>query len=354
MSTGLSVAVVTSTTKLALGSSISSTRGIPPISWRRAARTPVAYAAVRPLLRIVRGLVLGLISLVVLAAMASFAFNLATSGEGKPVRTLWPGRFVEADGMLTAFRQWGTRGTPVVLIGGFLEPSFVWNDVGPLLARQHRVYALDLDGFGYSERRGPWTLTEWGNQVQSFMHTLDIRRPIVVGHSLGAAVAVETAHRGLASRIVLLDGDAQNSGGPPWFIQNVLAHTPFVTTGLRLATRWDWPVKRLLANAYGPRHPHLDHAVVRRWTKQLEAKGADHALQTLAGRKLPGVRRAVLRSLQVPATVVWGAQDSVDDPNAGRQTARDLRAPFVVIPDAGHLSMLSRPAAVARAVEDRP
>ena len=222
----------------------------------------------RLLLRIVRGLVLGLVSLLVLAAIASFAFNLATSGEGKPVRTLWPGRFVEADGVLTAFRQWGTHGTPVVLIGGFVEPSFVWNDVGPLLARQHRVYALDLDGFGYSERRGPWTLAEWGDQVQSFMHTLDIRRPIVVGHSLGAAVAVETARRGLASRIVLLDGDAQNSGGPPWFVRDVLAHTPFVTTGLRLATRWDWPVKLLLANAYGPsassprsrRRPPLDEA----------------------------------------------------------------------------------------------
>lgn len=54
------------------------------------------------------------------------------------------------------------------------------------------------------------------------------------------------------------------------------------------------------------------------------------------------------------ASVVWGAQDDVDERSAGRQTARDLHAPFVVIPNAGHLSMLSQPAAVARAVEDRP
>ena len=118
--------------------------------------------------------------------------------------------------MLTAYRSWGRRGSPIVLVGGFLEPSFVWEDVGPLLARAgHRVYALDLDGFGYSERRGPWTLGEWADQVQGFMRALGISRPVVVGHSLGAAVAVEVARRGVASRAVLVDGDALDSGGPP-------------------------------------------------------------------------------------------------------------------------------------------
>jgi alpha-beta hydrolase superfamily lysophospholipase len=126
----------------------------------------------RLLLRILTGLASLVVALVVVLLVASFSFNLATSGEGKAVRALWHGRFVEADGVLTAFREWGSHGTPIVLVGGFVEPSFVWEEVAPLLARSHRVYALDLDGFGYSERRGPWTLAEWGDQVQSFMRKL--------------------------------------------------------------------------------------------------------------------------------------------------------------------------------------
>ena len=305
----------------------------------------------RVLLKIVAGLALLLVSLLVVLTVASFAFNLSTSAEGKPVRSLWHGRFVEADGVLTAYREWGSHGSPVVLVGGFVEPSFVWNDVAPLLARSHRVYALDLDGFGYTERRGPWTLVEWGDQVQSFMRKLGIDRPVVVGHSLGAAVAVELARRGLTSRIVLLDGDALGSGGAPWFVRDFLGHTPFVTSALRLATRWDWPVKQVLANAYGPHHPPLDHSLVRLWTKQFEAAGAEHALERMAGRKLPGFRRGILQAVRVRATVVWGAEDGVDDLRVGRETAGDLHARFVLIPNAGHLSLLSAPGAVARAIE---
>jgi pimeloyl-ACP methyl ester carboxylesterase len=305
----------------------------------------------RLLLKLVAALAALVVWLVVLLTVSSFVFNFATAGEGKPVQALWHGRFVEADGVLTAYREWGSHGSPIVLIGGFIEPSFVWNDVAPLLARTHRVYALDLDGFGYSQRRGPWTLKEWGDQVQDFMRKLQIAKPVVVGHSLGAAVAVAVAQRGLASRIVLLDGDALGTGAAPSLVRDVFAHTPFVTSGLRLATRWNWPAKELLLRAYGPTHPAITDARIDRWTRPFEAQGADHAIQTMATRQIAGVPRSALQALNVKATVVWGTRDGVDSPAAGRQTASDLRAPFVTIPGAGHLTLLTDPVAVARAIE---
>lgn len=308
----------------------------------------------RLVLKLLAALVALVVWLVVLMTIGSFVFNLATAGEGKPVTELWHGRFVQADGVLTAYREWGSHGSPIVLIGGFVEPSFVWNDVGPLLARNHRVYALDLDGFGYSARRGPWTLKEWGDQVQDFMRVLHITQPVVVGHSLGAAVAVTVAQRGLASRIVLLDGDALSTGGAPSLVRDVFAHTPYVTSGLRLATRWNWPAKKLLLRAYGPDHPPVTDAMIDRWTRPFDADGADHAIATMADRPLAGLPRAALQALHVKATVVWGTHDEVDPRSAGEQTARDLRAPFVTIPGAGHLTMLSNPAAVASAILRSP
>jgi pimeloyl-ACP methyl ester carboxylesterase len=306
----------------------------------------------RWILRIVVGLSVLAVGLLALLLAASLLFNLTTSAESKPVQELWHGSFIQADGRLIAYREWGSEGTPIVLIGGFIEPSFVWREVGPLLAQAgHRVYALDLDGFGYTERLGPWTLQGWSDEVESFMHALEIESPIVVGHSLGAAVAVEVVRRGLANRMVLVDGDARDSGGAPSFVRDVLAHTPFVTSALRLSNRWDWPVKRILATAYGPHHPTLDHAMVQQWTDQFRAAGAEHAIAQLVKLGIPGFTRAQLRNVRADATVVWGDEDDVDPLSPGRETAADLHARLVVIKGAGHLSMLTRPAAVARAIE---
>lgn len=306
-------------------------------------------------MRLARKIVLWLVSLavgtVVLLTLASFAFNAVTNDPNVPVTKLWHGKFVIADGVLTAYRQWGTHGSPIILVGGLLEPSFVWDGVGPRLAASgHRVYALDLDGFGYTQRRGPSSLTEWADQVQGFAGVLDLKNPVIAGHSLGAAVAVEVARRRVASRIVLLDGDALSVGGPPHWLRETLVRSPFFTTALRLAPHASWAVRRVLANAYGPNAPKLDHADLARWTDQLRAADARVGLQRVALNGLTGFSLAELKRTRIKARVVWGAEDSVDDPAAGRATAAALHARFVELPGAGHLSMLTAPAAVAAAI----
>jgi pimeloyl-ACP methyl ester carboxylesterase len=299
--------------------------------------------------RIVRWILVTLLGLVVALTLASVIYNAATADASVPVSKLWHGK--TSDG--TAYRQWGTTGTPIVLIGGFLEPSFVWDKVGPLLARGHRVYALDLDGFGYTVRRGPWTLAHWGDQVQAFCAALGLTKPIVVGHSLGAAVAAELARRGIASKIVLVDGDALRSGGPPRWLTKALVKSPFFTTIYRFLLRAPWAVKRILANAYGPVHPAITSADIRRWTNPFRAKDARRAIEGIAQNSIAGLTRHDLRALHVPALVVWGAKDDVDPVASGRQSARDLHAPFVLVPGAGHLSMLAAAKAVATAISSR-
>jgi pimeloyl-ACP methyl ester carboxylesterase len=299
--------------------------------------------------RIVRWILFTLLGLVVVLTLASVVYNASTADANVPVRELWHGKTIGG----TAYRQWGTKGTPIVLIGGFLEPSFVWEKVGPLLAKGHRVYALDLDGFGYTERRGPWTLAHWGDQVQAFCKALGLKKPIVVGHSLGAAVAAEMARRGVASQIVLVDGDALRGGGPPRLLTTALVKSPYFTSIYRFLLRSPWAVKRIVENAYGPNPPPIDKAEVRRWTDPFRAKNARQALEGMAENGIAGLTRQDLRKLDVPALVVWGADDNVDPVASGRQSARDLRAPFVLVQGAGHLSMLSAPNRVARAIASR-
>lgn len=297
--------------------------------------------------RIVRWVLGLLLGLLVLVTLASVVFNLVTSDANVPAAKLWHGKFVRAGGIETAYRQWGTHGPPIVLVGGFFEPTFVWQRVGPILGRTHRVYAFDLDGFGYTVRHGPYTLQEWGDQLAGFIRALHLGKPVVVGHSLGAAVAVEAARRGLTARIVLLDGDAVGSGGPPGWVRSFILHTPFFTTGFRIATRWSWPVKRALSSAWGG---YAQTVPVHEWTDQLKVQGARGAVRGLLEHGIAGFTRAQLEAIgnaHVKATVIWGADDTVDPRHQGLVTAGNLHAPFYDVPHAPHLSMLVRPRDVA-------
>lgn len=290
--------------------------------------------------------------MVLIAALtiASFAYNEATDGREQPASALYAGPFVSVDGTRVAYRRWGTSGSPIVLVGGFVEPSWVWEKVGPLLGRHHRVVALDLPPFGYTLRRGPYTLARWVQLVRDVSARLDLVRPLVVGHSLGAAVAVDDAleHPHSVSGIVLLDGDALPVGGPHWLAY--LALDPFYTSVFRIVTGSDWFVGRALRSALGPNAPKQSHAALQQWEKPFRVAGTAAAFKELFESGAPGLSRADLKHVSVPRLVVWGAEDSVDSVAAGRASAATLRSRFVLIPGSGHLSMLAQPRAVAAAI----
>jgi pimeloyl-ACP methyl ester carboxylesterase len=285
------------------------------------------------------------LALVIAITLASLIYNLVTRNRD----TLqYRGPAVTVDGTRLSYHRWGTHGSAIVLLGGFVEPTWVWHAAAPLLARDHRVYALDLPPFGYSQRRGPYTLTHWATLVRGFAATLHLRRPLVVGHSLGAAVAIAVAPA--ASGIVLLDGDALPGGGPGWLTNLLLP--PWFTSAYRVATSSDWLFRRVLRNAWGKDPPRFRDATLDAWQAPFRVPGTAAAFTSMLSHGIQGVSKAALRSVHAPRLVLWGADDSVDSPSAGRETARLLRTPFVSIPHAGHLSMLAAPRAVAHAIDE--
>ena len=292
-----------------------------------------------------------LLELFVVLTLASIAYNLATAHRVKPASAFYSGPFATVDGREVAFRRWGAHGTPVVLIGGFIVPSFVWEGVGRRLARRHRVFAIDLPPFGYTQRKGPYTLASWVQLVHDFDRRLGVRRPVLVGHSLGAAVVAAYALRYPhdSRGIVLLDGDALSGGGAPSWVSHVLVG-PWFTSIYRIATGSDWIFRRGLAQAY-PNHPPLTRRFLREWQRPFDVEGTLDAFRSSLRYGIQGLHPAQLRSVRERALVLWGARDTVDSISSGRTSAAALRAPFRLLPGAGHLSMLGAPDAVARAIE---
>lgn len=283
----------------------------------------------------------------------SATYNALTDPATAPPRALSKGPFVEAAGVLTRYQRWGRKGSPIVLVGGFLEPTSVWERVAPLLARQHRVYALDLAGFGYSERVGTFSLAAWSDQLRAFLRELSIERPILVGHSLGAGVVAEVARQNpeLVRGIVLADGDARRGGaGVPGWVRDLLVD-PFRTSLIRLALGSDLVVRSVLHEVYGPHRPPIDARELDRWRRPFRVEGTEQALAVMASREIPGLDLGEIGQITTPAMLIWGDHDSSVSLASGRTTAAALHAPITIVPGGGHLAMLTDPVPFAAAID---
>ncbi|MGC0423393.1 alpha/beta fold hydrolase [Embleya sp. AB8] len=295
--------------------------------------------------------------LLVGVTIASFTYNAVTDDRADPPPGL---SYVQAADIRTRYQTWGSSGSPVVLVHGAFESVDTWSRLAPLLARDHRVYALDLTGYGYSQRRGPYTVDHLTRQLLGFLDAMHLggpgERPILVGHSSGAAMVAEATLRApeRIGGLMLLDGDALDTGaGPPAALKYVLID-PFRTSLLRIGLDSDWLIRKVYNTQCGPGCPRLDGAGVDEWRRPFQVAGAEGALWSMLGEGVLGIsadRLTHLRDIPLPKSVVFGAGDDVFDPDSPVKTAGRIGAPPpTLIPRAHHLPMISAPEAVATAV----
>jgi len=103
------------------------------------------------------------------------------------------GFVTSADGLRIHYAVHG-QGPAVVLIHCWSCDASYWDTVVPDLAEDHTVVTLDLAGHGQSESgRENYTMEAFGQDVVAVMRALDLENAVVVGHSMGGDVAVETA-----------------------------------------------------------------------------------------------------------------------------------------------------------------
>lgn len=305
-----------------------------------------------------RRLAIALAAMLALATCASFGYNALTADRATPPPLQ---AYVQAADVKTRYRVWGTTGSPIVFVHGAFESADTWSRLAPVVARDHRVYALDLTGAGYSSRRGPYTAGHLAGQLLGFLDAMGLgapgQRPLLVAHSSGAAVAAEATLRapGRIGGLLMLDGDALNTGaGSRTPIGHVLIN-PYRTSLLRLGVSSDWLIRTFYNSQCGPSCPPLDHAGVQVWQRPYQVAGGESGLwgSLAAGNPgLPAARVARLRESGVPASVVFGADDGLFSKDAPAQTAVRIGAPPpTLIPGGRHLTMISDPVTVATAIE---
>jgi pimeloyl-ACP methyl ester carboxylesterase len=119
--------------------------------------------------------------------------------------------FLDLDRLRLHARDWGgpDNAQPILLVHGLASNARIWDLLAPLLFGEFRVAAIDQRGHGLSDKTaGGYDFATIAADLAGAIHALGWRRPLVVGHSWGANVALQLAADtpDLPGGIVLLDG----------------------------------------------------------------------------------------------------------------------------------------------------
>ncbi len=209
------------------------------------------------------------------------------------------------------------RGEPVVLLHGLCGSSLWWSRNMESLAWRHRVYALDLPGFGSLGRRSRFELAKAAAWVRDWMRAVGLERAHIVGHSMGGYIAMRLA-----------------------------ATEPQAVARLALVAPAGVPMGRSLVGQLYP----LTMAAVRSAPSFLPILAYD----TLRAGPLTAARagidllaqdvRDAARQIEAPTLLVWGRHDPLVPPAHGAVLRHQLpNARLLLLDRAGHMPMYDRP-----------
>jgi len=217
-------------------------------------------------------------------------------------------------------------GPPLVLLHGLSASSIWWRRNIGALATRHRVYAVDLPGFGRSRPKRRFTLDGAVDALVAWMDAMCLPSANFCGHSMGGHLCIRlaSAHPNRVRRLVLADASG----------------LPFNTGILPLA----WRSVRSGSQGYFSFTPTVVATALQ--AGPLVLYGA------LRGLLADDVRHDLAR-ISAPTLIVWGQRDVLVPPEYGKEIAAAVSdSRLVILQGAGHNVMYERPAEFNRLVID--
>ncbi len=265
----------------------------------------------------------------------------------------WTWKMSDRQSFTIAYQKQGSSGIPVILIHGFGAGSFHWRKNMPDLAVESQVYAIDLLGFGQSDKPTPqaeadYTFETWGQQILDFCREVVGGPALLVGNSIGCIAAMQAAVDGsewvqgvaLLNCSLRLLHDRKRATQPFYkqfapLLQNVLQYKPIGYWFFQQIAQAK-TVKKVLLQAYKRPEAVTDELVDYLLEPAQDPKAADVFLAFTAYSQGP-LPEDLFPKLQCPAIVLWGTEDPWEPIALGREFANyPAVTKFVELPGLGH------------------
>jgi pimeloyl-ACP methyl ester carboxylesterase len=276
----------------------------------------------------------------------STSISLADQIEFQPITT--PLSFQP---ITTSFVCQGSNQPPILLLHGFDSSVFEWRRLFPLLAASQTTWAVDLLGFGFTQRLDELKFTPSAihTHLYSFWQSLINQPVILVGASMGGATAIDFAltYPQAVSKLVLID-----SAG--------LANKPIVSRFMfspldRWATNFlsNSKVRQNISRAaYFDKYFASDDAL-KCAAMHLECDNWSQALISFTRSGGYGSFSTQLSEIQSPSLILWGRNDKILGTQAAKKFDQGIsNSRLVWIDQCGHVPHLEQPQKTANAILD--
>jgi pimeloyl-ACP methyl ester carboxylesterase len=253
--------------------------------------------------------------------------------------------FANVDGVRVRYVDAGT-GPTVVLIHGFASSLETWATVMQSFPG-HRVIALDLKGFGWTDRpEGDYSPEAQARLVLGLLDQRGVDKATFVAHSWGASVALSAALAApnRVERLALYDAWVYEEQLPPFFHWARADGVGEALFGLYYKERAD---ERVALAFYDK--SYVTEALVDAVEAALDRPGTvAAALAAVRGQRYARTQNRY-REITKPTLLLWGREDAVTTVTYGERLVRDLKdARLVVYPRCGHFPMIEAAAPSTR------
>lgn len=253
------------------------------------------------------------------------------------------------------FRQWGDGDHLCLLIHGFGEASYVWDQFAPVAAQHYRVLAIDLRGHGESawDPSGLYDVQTYARDVSYLILSQRWRGIALIGHSLGGEIAMRVSYEHPDRVLGLVVADFGPDLDPTGTEQ---IYSEFLTSNRLYKSTEDY------ASWLGERRPLADRALLRSVAEgALRAQvGGSYRLRAdpaIANRNRARTSErsptvwALLKEMKWPTLIVRGIGSAILRQDvATRMTGILPNGELRSVPAAGHGVMIDNPEGFANAV----
>lgn len=296
-------------------------------------------------------IILSLIVLLIVLVIALVAFSAYIAA--KVEKALPPrGKFIDVGGDRIHYVEQGS-GPPIVMVHGLSGQllNFAYLDMQKL-ARSHRVILIDRPGAGYSirgENSSP-TIFNQAATVAAFIDTLKLDKPMLVGHSLGGAIALAVGlnHPQSISRLGLIAPLTHPQSEPPEAFRGMMIPSPLMRRVIAHTLATPLSIKKgpeVLEVVFGPEPVPKDFRTKGGGLLGLRPRifyaASSDMLATAEDLPTMEARYATLR---MPVDVLYGRQDQIlNYQQHGEALKQKIPHATLKLVDGGHMLPVTVP-----------